>query len=417
MTDETNREQEEPGEEITESAPQLLASGRAISLAGVLERIEAEFNAETGSRIDLFFQADEPTRRTMIREVADYVLAVESIKLTRADRLAMLDMLYQELFCFGPLESYLSDPTISEINITAPDRVYVRQGAGDMALVDVVFSDALHLERVVQRTLAWAGTRLTENDPFLEVGVPLARRPARLTVTGAPISPTPYIDIRLHSPQPATLESLADVLDDSAARLLRAIIAAGHGLMIVGDVGTAKTSLLQALLPLLPAGSISVERARELRVPAGLRQFVAIPPAPDHAPVEFADQIRAALDEHPAWLVLDEVRFDESAAMWSALSAANGPRCLWAFRGAIEPLRLRTAFGMAVRRAQASIDQTAIHNALLNRLPFVALLARIDRQIRLISVGEWQREDESPENIMLRRLWPDQEGKPVHPVD
>jgi type IV secretory pathway ATPase VirB11/archaellum biosynthesis ATPase len=411
MTDDDNREQHEPGE----PEPQLLASGRAVSLAGILERIEAEFNAETGSRIDLFFQADEPTRRTMIREVADYVLAVESIKLTRADRLAVLEMLYRELFSFGPLEPYLSDPVISEIKITGHDRVYVRRGADDMISVNAVFSDALHLERSVQRALAWAGTRLTENDPFLEVGVLLAGRPARLTVTGAPISPVLHADIRLHSPRPATLESLADVLDDSAAGLLRAIIAAGHGLMIVGDVGTAKTSLLQALLPLLPAGSISVERARELRAPEGLRQRVAIPPAPDRAPVEFADQIVAALDEHPAWLVLDEVRFDESAALWSALTAANGPRCLWAFRGAIEPLRLRTAFGMAIRRAQASIGQAVIHSALLDRLPFVALLARHNRQLKLVSIGEWQRGP--PDNIVLRRLWPVQESRPFHAVD
>ena len=53
------------------------------------------------------------------------------------------------------------------------------------------------------------------------------------------------------------------MLDDSAADLLALILAAGHGLMIVGDSGAGKTTLLGALLSQLSsvaASNIVVER-------------------------------------------------------------------------------------------------------------------------------------------------------------
>src|SRR5262249_35033992 len=118
-------------------------------------------------------------------------------------------------------------------------------------------------------------------------------------------------------------------------------------------------------------------------------------------PRDFSTQILTALDtlrtaktspgDGPVWLVLDEARFDESAAMWEALTTTSAP-CLWAFRGTTDPLRLRTAFGMSVRRAQQGIDQTAIYDALGDRLPFVARLARREGNLKLIAISEWQRD-------------------------
>jgi hypothetical protein len=171
---------------------------------------------------------------------------------------------------------------------------------------------------------------------------------------------------------------------------------------------------LESLLPYLPEGGAVVERSAELRLPGGTRPFrrlVALPPA------TFGEQIAAALEPNPAWLVLDEVRFDEAQAMWQALTVEHAPHDLWVLRGAIDPLRLRTAFGMSVRRAQPGIDQGLIHDALLERLPFVALLARRDRQVRLVGIGEWQREVDQTDSITLRMLWPASDAEPVHPVD
>src|SRR4051812_47033378 len=72
-------------------APQFLPSGRQVSLAALRERIEEEFMAETASRQDIFLDAaDESARRELIREVTDYVMTVEGINLSRADKANIL---------------------------------------------------------------------------------------------------------------------------------------------------------------------------------------------------------------------------------------------------------------------------------------------------------------------------------------
>ena len=193
------------------------------------------------------------------------------------------------------------------------------------------------------------------------------------------------------------------MLPDQAAAHLGTILDAGRGLMIAGEAGTGKTTLMQALLPLAPGQGVSVERAAELQPPSGWRQLAPIPAREGVEAVDFAGQILAAMEEKPAWLALDEVRFDELAAMWAALAAAPGPRCMWALRASTDPLRLRTAFSMAIRRADQSIDQSVIHRALLARLPFVALMAHRQGRAQVTQLGEWIATDE--DGVTLRALW------------
>ena len=303
--------------EQSRSTPQFLG-GRQVTLAALRERIEDEFIAETSARPDILLEAkDEAARRDLIREVADYVLAMDGLNLTRPERSLVLDAVYRDLFSFGPLDTYLADETITELTIDGPERVFVRRGVAEkMTAVDAYFDDVGHLMRVMQRILLSAGAQLSETDPFVEIGTVLAGRPARLTVAAPPVSPVLNVEVRLHPAQPSTLELLvaAGMLDDSAADLLRAILAAGHGLIIVGDSGAGKTTLLGALLSQLSsvaASNIVVERAAELQIPDQVKRLAVIWPAPDQQPADFAQQIFVALEKRPTWLVLDEVRFDE----------------------------------------------------------------------------------------------------------
>src|SRR5437868_1886050 len=130
--------------------PHFLPGNRLVSLAALRERIEVQFISETGMRPDLLLDADEAARRDMIRDVVDYVLATETVTLTRQDRLAILDIVYRDLFSFGPLDTYLADPAVTEMTINGPERVHIRYNAGNMITVESVFDDSSHLERVVQ---------------------------------------------------------------------------------------------------------------------------------------------------------------------------------------------------------------------------------------------------------------------------
>lgn len=400
--------------------PQFLTSGSGrVSLAALLEQVESQFLAEVANRADILLHADDQARHTMIREVVDYVLAIETISLSRSDRLLVQDIAYRDMFGFGPLYDYITDPAVTEITIDGAERIHVRHGAEDMETVDIRFDDAYHLERVVIGILTTAQAELTSSEPILEVGTQIEQRPVRIAVIAPPVSPTLHLDIRLQPREAATRESClaSGLIEQSSLDLLRAVIAAGHGLMIAGDVGTGKTTLLEALLPLLPEQTVVVERVPELRVPEAMLRFAAVPPSSEQAPISFAEQIDAALEHKPGCLVLDELRFDEAPAMWRALTAGSAPQCLWIFRGATQALRLRSAFNMSVRRAVPGIDQEVINSALLDRLPFVALMARQGGTLKLISINEWQKDQIQTDTLSLVQLWPAAGNHPVHHIN
>jgi len=399
----------------TGRVPQFLPGNPHVSLAALRERIEYQFVAESANRPNILRDLDAGTRHEIVRDIVDYVLATESVSVSRADRLLILDVAYRDLFGFGPLDAYLADDNVTELTVDGPDKIYVRHGAADMTPVEVNFDDAVHLEHIIQRVLATEGTLLSDVEPILELGTVAAGRPARLIVTGPPVSPALHVEIRLHRPKPSTLEGCikSGLLDSDSAAALERVVSSGRGMMIVGDVGTGKTTLLEALLPMLPADTCVVERAHELRLPdspGGMRRLVAVPQGPDQQAVSFAEQIDAALAVPPRCMALDEVRFDEAPAMWRALtldSSTFAMRCVWAFRGAIDPRRLRTAFSMSVRRAQPGIDQAIIHKTLVERLPFVVMVGRQSQRLRLLEIGEWRPDSDQTDGLALHTLWAD----------
>jgi len=371
----------------------------SFSLEALRERIEQQFREETAHRADILLDLDtEEKRLDLLREVAEYVCAVEAVTLSGRDMAALLDKAYRDLFTFGPLDSYLRDDAVTEIAIDGPYSVHVRRGMGRLEPVPAAFDDRPHLEGILERVLATGGATLESTEPVSEVGVVMLGRAARITLAAPPVSPDYSLEIRLHPRQPILLDDLSTrfhALPPEGAALLKAILAGGHGLLIVGDVGLGKTTLAGALVHTLGSGEdlapqvIAVERTAEIHLPPGTRRRVVIPPRPDDPGSDFVSQIQAALDESPDWLIVDEIRGDESAAVWDALTREDAPRYLWIFRGDPQPDRLRSALGMVVRRANPGVAQDAIHRALVRHLPFMAALRLVGGVPRLHQIAEW----------------------------
>jgi len=192
----------------------------------------------------------------------------------------------------------------------------------------------------------------------------------------------------------------------------------------VGDVGLGKTTLASALIQTLPAGAaiIAAERAAELHLLPGVLRRAANAPTPS-GPGGFGSQIQAALDESPDWLIVDEIRGDESAAVWDALTREAAPHYLWVFRGDPHPDRLRSALGMAIRREFHAVEQGAIHRALARHLPFVAAIKRVEGAPRLGQIAEWMLGEGDDPPLELRPLlierggaWHFTDQRPARPL-
>ncbi len=368
---------------------------RHYSLASLREKIEAQFREETEGRPDILHELDtRPKRLAEVGQVADYVLATEHIQLPGEVRQTLIGQAVANLFYFGALDDYLLDPDITEVTIEGYYDVSVRQGFAPLQRVETPFENQVHLERDLHAVLATNGTLITADHPFIEVGLTLHDRSVRASLITPPVSPMYSVQLRLHSLLPYTLDDLTPrLLPPPATEILHDILTRGKGLMVTGEAGAGKTTLLNALLPSLPGSGVLVERAAEIRPPEGFSRLVAIPPRVD-APATvhpFGDQIGAALEQQPDYLVLDEIRGDdEGPNLGAALLSEAVSAIVVAFRGTSNPQRLRSGFGMALLKGQVDLSAEQIDGALRDKLPYVVVLHKGGAGPYLTLIARWE---------------------------
>lgn len=389
--------------------PQIVAgrSGtRMFSINALLERIEDEFRIEYGESSDALREADTPIKRLkLLRDVVEYVLGVESVRLDNDAKADLIGRAYSNLFGYGPLDALFADERVTTIALLGANHASARYGHAELTTLPPLFEDDAHLRRIIGRLLLDAGAEWDDEMPIIETGLTIGDRPISISIVAPPISHVINVDIRLHPRQAPTLDDLAanGFMTPETAAWLKTLAASKYGIAIVGDAETGKTTLLNALLPYIPAGKLaSVERAGELRLPPGAARFV--PRWAGEGRASFGEQIGAALSSAPDVLLLDEVRADEPTTIAQPLQMDAPPRLIWAVRGVPDAKRLQSAMGMLARRAAVGQGEALVH-ALYDRLPFVLTVARIQESLRLFSVAEWQSRVDSdyPDYVMLRR--------------
>lgn len=411
MTDEQNDLPVEPQKRPRRDAdkgrePEFLqgrSGTRAYSIAALVEKIESQFYAEYSPDSPLLAEADTPAKRLrLLLDVANYVLAVESIQLDSETKARLIERVYSGIFGYGALDQFFLDSRVTTISIEGAENVAVRFGNLPFTSYHNLFDDDEDLQRVIKRLVTDAGAELRDDTPILETGLLIGDRPARVSVVAPPYAAYLSADIRLHPASAPTLDDLVetDFMSADAADLLRAIARSTYGFCIVGEPESGKTTLLNALLQLLPdVNGVYIERAAELRPPQNMRRMTARWRIADQPEVTFGQRIAQALDLEPSLIILDEVRADEPDTLSPLLMRENTPRQIWACRGAPDAKRLQSALGMIARRANIGAGEVMVHR-MYERLPFVITVSRIGHpetgeSLRLFSVAEWQPRTDS----------------------
>ncbi|PJF21966.1 MAG: hypothetical protein CUN56_08370, partial [Phototrophicales bacterium] len=362
---------------------------RQVSIKALMERIIGQFLAEYDA--DALREADTETKRLkLILAAADYVMNVESIIVTQAEKADIIQRVYNELFTYGALDSLFMNPDITTIVLDGADKISVRYGHGDLTPIDPIFDDMEHFTRIINRLLEDSGAVLTPEEPLIETGLIAHRRRISLSIAAPPITFQINVDCRLHPVEPPRLDDLvqAGVMPAFCADILTALVRSSHGVVIVGDTESGKTTLMGVLARMLKGdGMIAVQRAAELDLPEGAtsREVRWL----QDGTVSFGQQVADAIAELPQVMILDEVRADEAFAIAPLLTASDAPRQLWTFRGPANSKRLTSALGMLARRAAPDAGESAV-NALYKRLPFVVTMRRRENALQLYSISEWQ---------------------------
>ncbi|MFE3806879.1 ATPase, T2SS/T4P/T4SS family, partial [Streptomyces sp. NPDC059131] len=169
-----------------------------------------------------------------------------------AEVLGGTETLRCELVGTGPLEPLLADPAVTDVLVSAPDRVWVDRGRG-LELTRVTFTDAASVRRLAQRLAAVAERRLDDARPWVDARLPDGTR-MHAVIPPVAVGST-CLSLRVVRPRAFSLEELveAGTVPPGGDRVLRALIDARASFLISGGTGTGKTTLLSSLLGLVGA--------------------------------------------------------------------------------------------------------------------------------------------------------------------
>lgn len=309
-----------------------------------------------------------------------------------AEVLGAADELRSELVGAGPLEPLLADPSVSDVLVSAPNRVWVDRGAG-LELAPVAFEDAAAVRRLAQRLAAVAGRRLDDARPWVDARLPDG---TRLHAVLPPVAVgSTCLSLRVVRPKafrPEELEAAGTVPPGGAA-LLRALVEARLSYLISGGTGAGKTTLLSALLGLVGKREriVLAEDSAELRPdhPHVVRLESRPPNQEGAGQVTLKDLVRQALRMRPDRLVVGEVRGAEVTELLAALNTGHEGGCgtVHANAAAQVPARME-ALGTA-----AGLDRAALHSQLAAALSVVLHLVRDrDGRRRLAEVHVLERD-------------------------
>ncbi|MGN7979983.1 CpaF family protein [Burkholderia sp. 22313] len=288
---------------------------REIHLA-VLERVELErlsrlpqdqVRQEIGALISRIL--DE--QRTPANDIERRQLAVD---------------VYDEMFGFGPLESLLRDPGISDILVNTYRQVYVERH-GQLELTDVTFYDDAHLMKVIEKIVSRVGRRIDESTPMVDARLPDGSR------VNAIIPPSaidgPLMSIRRFAVNPLKMDDLVNYqsLTPPMAELLDSLAQAKVNVLVSGGTGSGKTTLLNILSGFIPRSEriVTIEDAAELQLqqPHVLRLETRPPNIEGKGEITQRTLVRNALRMRPDRIILGEVRGAEALDMLNAMNTGH----------------------------------------------------------------------------------------------
>jgi pilus assembly protein CpaF len=263
----------------------------------------------------------------------------------------------------GPLQPFLDDPTVEEVWINAPDRIFIaRNGVSERIQLDLTEADVRDL---VERMLRSTGRRVDLSSPFVDASLPDG---SRLHVAIPDITRAHWaVNIRKFRSGMRDLRELVRLgsLTAQAAEFLHASVWAGLNILVSGATQSGKTTMLGALLASARPEEriVTVEETFELALDAP--DWVALQCRQSSlegtGEVTLRRLVKEALRMRPDRLVVGEVREAESLDLLIALNSGLPGMCSLHANSGDEALRkLATLPLLAGRNIDSSFVQPTV---------------------------------------------------------
>ena len=230
-----------------------------------------------------------------------------------------------ELESWGPLQSLLENPQITEILVNGHRSIWY-EISGKLTLHEDGFFSELSYRNFLDRLSSQAQAYLSLERPIAS-GV---FNNFRLTMTGSELTGKEVqISLRRHPENPWTLEKLAESNWASSEKMnqLKEIIRSKENFLVVGGTGTGKTSVLNALLGLLPTTErvVVIEDTSEIHLPnaACTKLLTRDDPHQILAMIDQSQLVKHALRLRPDRIAMGEVRGAEAKDFLMAMATGH----------------------------------------------------------------------------------------------
>jgi len=333
---------------------------------------------------------EEDVLRAEIGKLVSDTLRAEGRPMTSDGLKTLIDELMHEVLGLGPLEPLLADPTVNDILVNGHDSIFVER-FGILEKTTARFRDERHLLRIIDKIVSRVGRRIDESQPWVDARLEDGSR------VNAIIRPCavdgPALSIRKFAAIPLTMERLIGngALNDTAGKLLRALVDARMNILISGGTGSGKTTLLNALSSYISSKEriVTIEDAAELQLQQEhVLRMETRPAGPSGGgAVSQRDLVKNALRMRPDRIIVGEVRGSEAFDMLQAMNTGHDGSMTTVH--ANTPRDALSRVEQMVQMAGLELPHSAIRATISSAIHFVVQLNRLsDGSRKIMSISE-----------------------------
>jgi pilus assembly protein CpaF len=317
--------QTHPG--ITPRANGVAPDGK-FSSPGSYQAMASDLHRQLLDRIDLDVMGRlSPDRlKEELRVLVEKLIAETGLALNANERKQIVTDVQNEVMGLGPLESLLTDPTVSDILVNTHKVVFVER-FGRLELTDVRFSSDAHLLKIIDKIVSRVGRRIDESSPMVDARLPDG---SRVNAIIPPLSiDGPLLSIRRFAVVPLRIDDLLrnKAMTPHMAELLAGMVKAKLNILISGGTGSGKTTLLNILSSHVGVTEriVTIEDAAELQLqqPHVVRLETRPPNIEGKGEVTQRALVRNSLRMRPDRIILGEVRGSEAFDMLQAMNTGH----------------------------------------------------------------------------------------------
>jgi pilus assembly protein CpaF len=287
---------------------------------------------------------------------------------------------------FSPIVPFLECDDVSEIMINGHQKIYIEEN-GKVRLTDRRFDSEHALMSALRNLSQFVGRELNTHKPILEARFPDGSRVEAIIPPASAVGPV--VSIRRFSSAQLTVERLIDLgaLSESAADLLRVLVASQQNIIVAGGAGSGKTSVLNVLASFVDKSErvVVIEDSMELRLPLPhVVQLESQPPDVNgRGAVTIRDLLRATLRMRPDRIVIGEIRGGESLDLIQAMT--SGHRGCLSTVHATYPIDTLNRLETMALMSNVDIPQQALRAQIASAVDIIVQTSRLPNGSRCVT--------------------------------